>query len=311
MSLGKQVPYKILGKWKGGINNVKNPLDLSEAELADAIDVDLDNEGQASRKKGKTLLLAGKYRWGWSDGTTCLAWRDGNLVLIAPDFQSDSVLLAGLSDHRIVYKKVLDRIYFTNSQVIGFVRNNVAHTLPAPAEPFKEVLQPGTMLEYFGARLWVIRGNQAWPSDALAVNQRDSRMAPKSFPGEITLFKAVKDGIFVGHAANEPGITGKIYFMEMGDVENPATTGLKPLAHYNAIPHCVISVEGGLVTIGKTIKGNVFFFGTDRGICLGADGGEFANYTIQRFVFPKGKEGAAFFRENHKGTPQVIMSVNS
>ena len=311
MPLGKVTPYKILGRFKGGINNVKDQIDLSPDELSEALDIDLDNEGKPSRKKGKTLLLAGKYRWGWSDGTTCLAWRDGNLVLIASDYSTDTVLLSGLSDHRIVYKKVLGKIYFTNSQVIGYVRNNVAHELPQPAEPFKDIMQPGSMIEYYNGRLWTIRGNQAWPSDALAINQRDTRVAPKSFPGEITLFKAVKDGIFVGHASNEPGVSGKIYFMEFGDVQDPLQNGIKPLAYYNAIPHCVISVEGGLLTIGKTTKGNVFFFGTDRGICLGADGGEFANYTIQRFVFPKGKEGAAFFRENHKGTPQVIMSVNS
>ena len=302
-------PFALFTGFTKGVNNIDDPARLTLEELSTGVDIDIDDVGRPSRKKGFTLLRAGKYRWGWSDGVTCLAWRDGNFVSVAPDFSSDTVLLSGLTDHRIVYVKAKDKIYFTNNHIFGYVQNGAVFIPPSPTEPFKETMPPGNMIEYYQNRIWIIRGDAAWPSDALELNQRDTRMAPKSFPGRISLFKAVKDGIFIAHKFDAPGITGKIYFAEITDPTELVPGGLKPLAFYNATPHCLASVDGALIQADKTIKGNIFFFATEKGLCLGVDGGEFANYTIQRYAMPEGNQGSAFYRINHKGTAQMVMSI--
>lgn len=286
-----------------GVNNVDDPLLLSQEELSSGVDIDLDDSGKPSRRKGKTLLLAGAYKWGWSDGSICLAWVANSLVSVKPDFSGHTVLMTGLSDMRVVYVKIRDKIYFSNGQQMAYVRNGVVYALSTASEPFKDVMPAGTMLEHYQNRLWSIRGNQAWPSDPLATDQRDTRVAPKSFPGPISLFMAVKDGVFVG-------TDNALYFMAITDPTEGTPGAVRRLADYGAVPHAAVKIEGGLVLKDKTISGTVIAFATKKGICIGSDGGEFQNLTIQRYELPAAAGGSAFFRKNHKGTAQVVLSLN-
>ncbi len=296
-------PFALFSGFTKGVNNVDDPLVLSSEELSKGVDIDLDDFGKPSRKKGKTLLLAGVYKWGWSDGITCLAWTANSLVSVKPDFSGHTVLLAGLADLRIVYVKIKDKIYFSNGQYMGYVRNGAVFALSIASDPFKAVMPAGTMLEYYQNRLWSIRGNQAQPSDPLANDQLDTRMPPKSFPGPLSLFQAVKDGVFVG--------TDKaLYFMAITDPTEMMPGAVRLLANYGAIPHAAVKIEGGLVVKDKTVPGTVIVFATKQGICIGSDGGEFQNLTIQQYALPDAVQGAALFRKNHKGTAQVVLSLN-
>lgn len=303
MSLGKVTPWKNIGRWTVGVNNVEDAQNLTDREAVKLENVDLDDMGKATLRKGKTLLLSGAYKWLSNvDPDVCLALYGDSLVSLLPDFSGHMVLKTGLLANRIVYAKVLDRIYWTNGQYFEYVQNSASHALPTPTEEFKEVLPPGEFLEYHAGRLWVGRAGNLWFSDALVIGQKDSRMAPKAFEGNLTLVKSVKNGMFIAD-------TKKTYFMAIKDPTELVPDALKPVAFYGAIPHAVAQVDGALVASGKTENGKMLFWASEKGICLGNDDGEFANVTMQRYEMNEGYTGSALARKNHRGTSQVIMTI--
>ena len=304
MSVGKVDVWKAPGAWTNGINNVERSLALTERELQKGEDVDLDDLGKASRRKGKTLLLAGTYKWLWSDGVVCLGLHvsTGSLVSISSGFTGHTVLRTGLNQNRIVYSKVLDKVYYTNNQVIGYVQGGADHALPTPTEEFKEAMFPCEFLVYHAGRLWGGRANQLWPSDVLAVGQRDQRMAPKQFQGNLTLVESVRNGMFIAD-------TGNTYYMAIKDPTEMIPDALQIVAFYGAIPHAVTRVDGSLIGGREPVKGTVLFWGSPNGVCVGADNGEFTNVSATRYTIPGTYSGSALYRKNHRGTSQVIMSL--
>jgi len=298
-------PFAVFSKWDG-INNVDDGMELSPSELQKGQNIDLDDAGRPSRRKGFTPIpaLAGNFRWMWSDGVTCLAINvtDRSLVQIFPNY-STSLLLDGVDpDRRMEYEKVLDRIYYTNDQIIGFVQGGNNYTLPVAQGAFKATLPPGKFLKQFNSRLWVVVGNKHIMSDIGKYDQYDERYFGKQYENPITMSEIVNNGMFIS--------AGKTFFLAMTDPMEQVKGALVEKAPYGAIPYTAVSIDGGLVVKDKTISGKVIIWGSEEGICLGADGGEFENLTIQKYELPAGKMGAALYRKkNHKGTSQVVMTI--
>jgi len=296
------VPFKTFRGFKG-INNVEDSLRLADTDLAEAVNVDIDDTGMVTTKKGKTLILAGDYRWIWSNGIICLGIRGDDLVSIAPGFTSYTTLMTGVGKFRMEYTQAKNRVYFTNSVIIGYVENAQAHLLPAPTEAFMVPMPPGDFIRYAFGRLWVALGPRLYPSDPLSLNEMDARLAPKQFGGSISMLEFVKNGMY---AATDDAT----YFISGTNPDEMIEDARKLLAPYGAIPRLSSQVAGEFIVEGKNIKGTVVFWGSDHGICMGTDDGEFINLTAQQYEISGGvSAGASLFRINHKGAAQVIMTT--
>ncbi len=300
-------PYETFKGFPKGINNVDDPLSLSSHELTLGSNIDLDNDGIPSRRKGRTLWKTGAYKWLYPTSFGMLAVRANNLVLLFAD-ASEVILRSDLlPDLHMVYERVLDRVYYTNSQVIGYVRAGSNVDLPQPSELNKTILPAGKFLRYHNARLYVGTGNKLIMSDPGKFDQYDERFFGKQFEAPMTMVEAVKDGLFIG--------AGYTYFLNMADPMEIKPGALTRVAEYDAIPYTATKIDGGLVVqqFGqpKTIPGTVIIWGSEMGICLGTNGGDFENLTAQRYRLPAGaRYGAVIYRkENHKKTSQVIMTV--
>lgn len=115
-----------LGSFKPGITNRRPVSRMDDVQaggervhwLLGADNVDLNNEGFLSRRKGFSQKLAGHAHSLWNDGNTMLVVLNGDLVKLDHAMQP-TVLLAGIGRFPVSYTTTTDGgIYFTNGSVI-------------------------------------------------------------------------------------------------------------------------------------------------------------------------------------------------
>lgn len=112
-----------------GLNNRLAPERLATADLAQAVNVDLDNSGGIRRREGFTMLLGSGGHSLWSDGSTCLFVQGSSLVKLNPDLVTYQVLASGfVDDAPVSYHSVNGVVYYSNGQLRGAVEGGVARS---------------------------------------------------------------------------------------------------------------------------------------------------------------------------------------
>jgi hypothetical protein len=96
-------------------------------DLADAVNVDIDDSGRVSRRDGQTVLIPGPAHSLWSDGNACLYVQDGMMYRLNRDMTPVAVA-AGIDDVPMAYVAVGERVYHSNGHTSavydgGFVRS--------------------------------------------------------------------------------------------------------------------------------------------------------------------------------------------
>lgn len=287
------IKYQTLGKF-AGVNNVDDATRLAPVTvgheyvypLQEALNVDIDNTFRIVSRPGYDDVLSGTNIHSlWSDGVTCLYVDGTELRSLSVSYVS-SVLRTGLTTGaRMSYVSVNDRIYFTNGYEIGYVKASVAYPLSDPAKEFKELLPPGQFIEYYRGCLYVAKDNVLYISDPLC-DYFDVRMGYKLFSKNISLLRAVDDGIYIGD--------DRIWWVA-GDA--PEILERKEVYTYHAISYTDVRVNGQ--NIGEGIKGNVVMWTGENGICLGDNSGVVINLTESRYTFTATKQGAGFIRSDN------------
>ena len=282
-----------------GINTLADEAKLSPREFREASNVDIDNRGLASRRKGTTQTVAlGTYHSLWSNGDVMLGVVGSDLEFFYEDMTTKTLRSDLLTGERMSYVDINGVPYYSNGQVIGRVENETSNSLPDPQKKYKIAMKAGHLLEYFKNRLYVARGSVLWFSDPMYFNSVDMRKNFKQFSGYITMIKAVDDGIFIS--------ADKTYFMSG---RSPDDFSLHVVADYKAIIHTAVRVDGS--QIGEDdISGDVIVWTSEKGLCLGANGGSFKNLTSKKYRMPSGiVEGTSLYRENGKGTAQFLTII--
>lgn len=123
--------------FKGLRNNV-DPESFSPEDLVTALNVDIDDAGGISRRKGfSSPVVAGVDRALFAAGSVCLGVGSNALKLIQPDW-STTTLRSGLAASRpLSYAAVGNRVFWSNGVETGCVQDGVSRTwgLEVPAAP--------------------------------------------------------------------------------------------------------------------------------------------------------------------------------
>jgi hypothetical protein len=106
------------------------------------------------------------------------------------------------------------------------------------------------------------------------------------FPADINLIAPVENGVFIG--------ADRTYFLS-GTA--PEKWQLSAKADYGAIPHTIAYREAEGAYVGEGLPGNVAFWASPKGHCVGTDGGSFKNQTEPRFSYPTAQRGAGILRQ--------------
>lgn len=295
--------YRQFGPFKG-LNTVDDGRNLTDDDLTQAQNIDFDNVGDVELRPGRTLKASGDIHSLWPPFeipiSICLFVEGNALKLLNADYTKTTLktgLTAGLP---MSYDFINGQVWYSNGEVIGYVESLTDHSLSTPAEPFKSAMYPGEIIAFYNNRLYAVKGNAVYYSDPMAFGRRDRRNCRLYFQGRITLFKPVTDGVFISFG-------GKTFFMTGTE---PDQFILRNVADYAAITGTAIDVERKL--IGEGVQGRTAMWDSEKGVCLGTDGGGFENLTIKRYLMPSDmRRGASIYRKKNNGIGHFICSVSN
>ncbi|TVM31161.1 hypothetical protein DQK91_18805 [Oceanidesulfovibrio marinus] len=257
--------------------------------LAAAVNVELDDTGRVSRRKGFQLhlSLAGAHSLFYSGGH-CLFAAGTGLYRLHED-GTVSLVHDGLSPgFRVRYAQVERDIFFVNgkeggrySEFDGQVRTGLpAATRPYPGDfRHREALPAGHLIAYYCGRLFVADEEALWwtePHDyiraVLAENYAPMTTRPR-------MIAPVNDGIYVSTSRETWFLAGA----------TPEAFQFIKVANYPAIEGTETRVEGRIG--GGETRLDVALWATSKGICMGGPGGNVLNLTEQQLDLPDAMRG--------------------
>jgi hypothetical protein len=311
----------IVGTFAGMRNNVAAER-LQIADLESGVNVDIDDAGQARRRRGRTLKLAGDFHSVQTLKRGTLAVRDGTLGWVLPGYAFIAITTVGSKPVSAV--QVGADVYFSSLDASGVIREDgtlgdwgvsasaptwlspvVAPTSTAGAIAGKLISPPpyASLIETYRGRNYLAVGKILWVTELYLYGWVDRTRGFLPFEHDITMLKAVNDGLFVG-------TTGGIYFIKGTFAEGMK---LEPIVSSAALSQAVAvptskihpQARSGPIPEGEGIA----FLGAD-GFFVGFDGGQLYNLTQDRMVFPEMVNAAVLYREQD-GVNQLVAAADS
>lgn len=277
-----------------GLNNVESPYRLFVKYidnftpghyLAQANNVRIDNSYQLESRGGYTRVKSGSNIHSmWSDGVNCFYIDGASLYQLGTAYTAVA-LRSGLTlNAKMSYAPFNYKTYYTNNHQIGYIEHDTDHSLVDPVREFKLPLPAGKFIECFMACLYVAVGKILYISDPLS-DYYDTRNGYKIFSQDITMVRAVDDGLYVSD--------DRIWFCHGKSNEDFERIEAYPS---RAIPYTDLRVNTQY--INDNLKGNIAMWTSENGICMGDNSGNVVNLTEQRYTFTAHGIGAAFIRES-------------
>jgi len=311
----------ILGMFSG-VKNTVSPERLREGELEAAVNVDIDDAGQARRRRGQTLRHADPHHSAITIGGRTFVVRDGVLGVLGTDFTHTPLTTVGADP--LSYTSVGDVVYFSSRSASGRIVDDAV--LPwgaevSPGEWLSPVMRPtetlgaisgqllgappmATEIEYYKGRIYLVHDKLLWATELYLYDRVDKTKGFIQFEDPITLVQAVESGLFVG-------TTAQLFFLR-----GTYSEGLKRSIVLDAAVIQGSAVKAPTADVhpdtksGAVPEGTSPVFMTSEGICCGLDDGRVYNLTRGRVVFPSAVSAAALYRMD-QGANAYVAVANS
>ena len=315
-----------------GLKNTLSKERMGPADLVTAVNVDIDDASQISRRRGRTQVATGNFH---SPFTTnfgkVLIVKDGMLSLLYPDYTAQSIVPIIGSDpsegeRPLAYVQIGGTVYYSGASDSGKVDLASFTASPWGDDPdlwLSPVVDPtatlapvagkllgkppnATAMDYFSGRIYLANDKTLWVTELYAYDFVDKNAGYKYFEAPITMVAAVSDGVFVG---TEEGL----WFLS-----GPSFAQMKRRRVMDSpvIPGSVVSVPGELgnppqvgLQADTPVQVSVMFM-TATGICVGGDGGQTTNLTESKFFFPAAVSAAALYRRQDGANAYVAVTQN-
>jgi hypothetical protein len=147
----------------------------------------------------------------------------------------------------------------------------------------------GDVLEYFNGRIYIGQGNVVWMTEPLRYGLVKPHKSFLMFPSEVTVIKAVTDGIFI--------CADKTYWISGTD-----TTAFQ---QREVLPYGAVKGTG----IDIPDSDNVAWF-SERGAIVAGLEAQVSNLQEERSAVSKFQNGAMLWRE-HRGLRQLVATLGS
>lgn len=310
----------ILGAFRGVRNTVGRER-LAPEELEAAVNVDIDDAGQARRRRGYDLKLAGNFHSLRAIGGRVLGVKDGVLGQVNTDYSFTSLGVT-VGNDPLSYTQVDATTYFSSIDASGKIVGDTVSDWGA-ADDAGEWLSPvntptDTLGEIFGyqitappyaqeieaysGRIYLLAGKYLWATELFLYDYISKTKNFMQFEAEGTLLAAVNDGLYVG-------TTNAVYFLK-----GTLSDGFRVDQVLD-----VGAVRGSMVRVpakdvhpagqqGPMAESLAVVFMTASGICAGFDGGQVFNLTRDRVAFPSAQSAAALYREDSGVSSYVAVT---
>jgi hypothetical protein len=268
-------------KGSTGLNTKVDPVRLpydprtGVQDLAVAYNVVHDDTGRVSRRKGFTATTRTEDIHSlFCDGGFCLFVTGNALCRLNADYTYAS-LRNVTTGARMRCVQVAGKIYYANGHETGVVKEAgtswswVKGDYVGPATTRQYSNPPiGTILAYYNGRIYVVQGKTVWYSEPFAYGAFDLARNHFDFDENVTMFRPVAEGFWVGTEKNTLFLVGGT----PQEFRRVVTAG-----------YGVIEGTDDRIDLGKLGSGEMAGIGaiwtSNEGICVGAPGGHFSNLT--------------------------------
>jgi hypothetical protein len=289
-----------------GLNNRIDPARIrfdSETyiqELAVAVNVVVDDSYRLNRRKGQTTTdITSSCHSLFPYREVCMAVVGSNLCVLDDGLNSTPIATVN-PDARMSYETVSELVYYCNGHQNGVINLDTMsrsdwekvdedYVGPITSRQFQSPVV-GYMLAYYKGRLYMVTVDQGFPvvwyTEPNSFNWVDFAQNYLPFESRVTMFRPVRDGIFVSTEA-------EVFFLSGDD----PVSGFEHIhiSDYPAIEGTDVIVPGSRIGKGD-IPGEVVLWTTEQGVCMGATQGYFNNITDRRIRLPSGfNRGSAVY----------------
>jgi len=289
---GKVIPF-----FRGttGINTVADPvrvphdLETGIMDLAEGINVSVDQTLRPNLRKGRKLLYAGDFHTIFHQDTICL--------LVGTEGSTDSLFILGTDmvpvgirsgltrGARMSFTEIDGQVFYANGFENGVVYGGLSHSWPADeyfgTETTRSFTGPpiGHHICWAFSRMFVARRNELWRSEEFRPGLFDRARGFYRFESELLMVKPVDAGLFVSDEHNT-------YFLAGGDPEGFAE---KKVADFPAIEwaDALQYVEGSELGIEGVSPGPAALWASPEGAMLGSSSGQLINLNKRKVIYPE------------------------
>lgn len=318
-------PESIVVQAFTGLKNTVGAERLQISELERAINIDLDDVGQAKRRRGYTQKIAGNFHSAHTapSGRT-LVVKDGVLGVLREGYTFQSLGSFAGAD-RLSYADVGEETFFSSRSASGVVdsANGVnpwgqtggSGTWVSPVQTPTDTLGSisgkllgppplATEIAAYRGRIWMAAGKMLWATELYLYHYVDRTRTFFQLEADILMLAPVEDGIYVATETN-------VYFLRGNQLTEMR---LEPLMTARVAPGSLVRAPVSSVhpdaRQGNMTEGEAVVFLTDAGICAGMPGGRLYNLTSGTMEFPTAIQAAGLLRDEG-GYTSYIASMDS
>lgn len=283
-----------------GLNTVSDLYAFGLSGLTQADNVDLSQDGNISRRPGRTKVYTGVIQAAWGDGQDFLFVEGNVLKQLNVDYSATEIVSLIIPPTVLyVLRSAMNKLFWSTGQEHGVIEAGVnrgwiteddnywSGTTDADVladELHQDPMPIGKqMVEYAGC-IWVVVGDMIIYTNPYS-ETTDLRENFIPVGEEITNFGAVSDGLFITTLTRSYFYAGR----------NPAEMTVVQQALFGAIPDTMLQVDGRILGEGQDTLG--LLWASSRGICVGLPNGALINVTKQQIKELSGVRGAALLRE--------------
>lgn len=291
-----------------GLNNIVDPARLKYdketgiAELAEAVNVDIDDTGRISRRPGQTLLSSVVSHSVFCDKGDCFVAQDREsdaaLYQVGTDFSLTGIRSGLTKGARVSFCQVGAKTYYANGFQNGVITEGISAAWPTSEHVGAETVRQfysapvGTHLAHFAGRMWVVEDNVIWVSEPYAYGKFDKARRFFQFGSAVRMIKPVKGGVWVSDSEK----TGFIAAAEKFEAQEWLKKSPFPAHEWSE------NIE--LVSL-PDVPGLSAVWSSDEGLCIGTEDGQLIVATKNKLAYPAGASGATVVNGQHN----VINSV--
>jgi len=305
MGLKQGLPY--LAK-VAGLNTVLDPERMQQGgrtngyavELAQAVNISIDERGLASLRQGDSLVNAGSYHSAFCKGGDCFVVEERpDDAAIMQVVSVDPLTLIGVRSSltkglRMCWDQSGLDVFYSNGVQNGYIRAGVSAAWPtntyqgptADMQFATSVPKANHIAFRPGGQVLIAVGNAVLANHAPfqygLFNTRSAAIA--AFATDVTLLASVKEGFYVSDGSKTwffRQMQG--WYVYKQELVEAAPALLGSLAHDSVV----------LREVGIEMDGAGRIWASALGVCLGTDNGTFINLTREKIRYPAGYTAGA------------------
>lgn len=311
-------PESVILQQFAGMRNTLTRERLAADDLERGTNIDLDDAGQARRRRGYTLRSAGNFHSPFNSSYGALVVKNGSLGFIDPDYTHRPLVTVGQDP--LAYVQIEETVYLSSRSVSykfdsSFVVKpwgalvsegqwvspivNPTPTLGAVQGKLLGAPPLATTLTYFNGRILLGSDKLLWVTEQYNYNLVDKVKGYLPFESTINCVGRVTDGIYVGTDTHTWFLSGTFPYKRILIAEERMYPGSLLEADSDMLPE----------EFRKQAKTCLMYL-SDVGAHLVFEGGGYYNLTQPRMLFPRADSVAALFREQD-GVNQYVAVTNS